>query len=92
MRFLKIACASLLGAFPMIADACDTALVLTIDVSNSIDTGEYRLQTDGLADALRDLVTRRMSSGESSLRVVFSTGALDHVMAALEARMSGARR
>ena len=29
-----------------------------------------------LADALRDLVTRRMSSGESSLRVVFSTGAM----------------
>ena len=34
--------------------ACDTALVLTIDVSNSIDTAEYRLQTDGLADALQD--------------------------------------
>ena len=39
---------------PTISNACDTALVLTIDVSNSIDTAEYRLQTVGLADALRD--------------------------------------
>ena len=29
-----------------------------------------------LADATRDLVTRRMATGESSLRVVFSTGCL----------------
>lgn len=34
--------------------ACDTALVLAIDVSNSVDEGEYRLQVDGLADALLD--------------------------------------
>ena len=34
--------------------ACDTALLLTIDVSNSIDVGEYRLQTDGMADAVLD--------------------------------------
>lgn len=36
------------------ADACDTALILTIDVSNSVDTAEFRLQTDGLTAALRD--------------------------------------
>lgn len=35
------------------AFACDTALLLAIDVSHSIDTAEYKLQTDGLADALR---------------------------------------
>jgi Ca-activated chloride channel family protein len=34
--------------------ACETALVLAIDVSNSVDEGEYRLQVDGLADALND--------------------------------------
>lgn len=33
---------------------CDTALLLAIDVSNSVDDAEYRLQTEGLADALRD--------------------------------------
>jgi Ca-activated chloride channel family protein len=37
-----------------VARACEVALVLAIDVSNSVDSGEYRLQVDGLADALRD--------------------------------------
>ncbi|WP_108853394.1 DUF1194 domain-containing protein [Albidovulum aquaemixtae] len=36
------------------ARTCDVALLLTIDVSGSIDRGEYRLQVDGLADALLD--------------------------------------
>jgi Ca-activated chloride channel family protein len=36
------------------AAACQTALILAIDVSNSVDEGEYRLQVDGLADALLD--------------------------------------
>ncbi len=54
MRFCKLAITLLIGALPYSAGACDTALVLTIDVSNSIDAGEYRLQTDGLADALGD--------------------------------------
>lgn len=34
--------------------ACDVALLLAIDVSNSIDSGEYRIQADGLADAFLD--------------------------------------
>ena len=34
--------------------ACRTALVLAMDVSQSVDAGEYRLQIDGLAAALRD--------------------------------------
>lgn len=34
--------------------ACETALVLSIDVSGSIDAGEYRLQAEGLALALSD--------------------------------------
>lgn len=36
------------------AHACKTALVLAMDVSQSVDAGEYRLQIDGLAAALRD--------------------------------------
>ncbi len=39
---------------PVPASACETALLLTMDVSNSVDPGEYRLQFDGLADALQD--------------------------------------
>jgi Ca-activated chloride channel homolog len=34
--------------------ACETALLLSIDVSGSIDGGDYRLQTEGLAYALSD--------------------------------------
>ncbi len=40
--------------FGLPAQACNTALVLAIDVSNSVDGREYRLQVDGLADALAD--------------------------------------
>lgn len=36
------------------ADGCEIALLLAIDVSGSIDRGEYRLQTEGLAAALDD--------------------------------------
>ena len=36
------------------AQACQTALILSMDVSQSVDPGEYRLQIDGLAAALRD--------------------------------------
>ena len=34
--------------------ACDLALVLAVDVSGSVDAKEYRVQMDGLAEALRD--------------------------------------
>lgn len=36
------------------AFGCETALLLSIDVSGSIDAGDYRLQTGGLAFALSD--------------------------------------
>lgn len=36
------------------ARACDIALVLAMDVSGSVDHHEYRLQAEGLAQALRD--------------------------------------
>ena len=39
---------------PATALACEVALVLAIDVSGSIDAGEYRTQATGTADALRD--------------------------------------
>lgn len=36
------------------ARACDLALILAVDVSGSVDTTEYRIQMQGLAEALRD--------------------------------------
>ena len=55
--------------------ACDTALILTIDVSNSIDPAEYKLQTDGLADALRNPeIVEAMVRQEATLAVVQWSG------------------
>ena len=60
---------------PVAGAACDTALVLTIDVSNSIDTAEYRLQTDGLADALQDPeIVDAMVTGQATIAVVQWSG------------------
>ena len=57
---------------------CDTALLLAIDVSNSVDDAEYRLQIDGLADALRDPeVTRALVEGQVALAVVQWSGPED---------------
>ncbi|WP_353472370.1 DUF1194 domain-containing protein [Salipiger sp. H15] len=36
------------------ARACETALLLAMDVSNSVDPAEYAIQAEGLALALRD--------------------------------------
>ena len=41
-------------ALPLPASACGTALVLAVDVSGSIDAGEYALQIEGLASALEE--------------------------------------
>ncbi|MDJ0823695.1 MAG: DUF1194 domain-containing protein [Paracoccaceae bacterium] len=43
-----------LALMPVSASACQTALLLAMDVSNSVDPGEYRLQVEGLEAALRD--------------------------------------
>ena len=60
-------------AFP--ATACDTALLLAIDVSNSIDAGEYRIQQEGLADALMDPDVREaLVRGNVALSVVQWSG------------------
>ena len=62
-----------LSALP--ARACDTALVLAIDVSSSIDIGEYRIQVDGLAQALRDPeVVDALVLGETAVTVVQWSG------------------
>ncbi|KQI73241.1 hypothetical protein AN191_04990 [Loktanella sp. 5RATIMAR09] len=72
---LRFVFASLISTLPVTAQACETALILTMDVSNSIDSAEYRLQTDGLADALRDPeIVEIMVAGENYLTVVQWSG------------------
>lgn len=57
------------------AQACQTALVLAMDVSNSVDPGEYRLQTRGLSAALRDpTIAEILVRGQSALAVVQWSG------------------
>lgn len=54
---------------------CTTALILAIDVSNSIDIGEYRIQTDGLADALLDPeISDALVAGQVALAVIQWSG------------------
>lgn len=54
---------------------CDTALMLTIDVSNSIDPSEYKLQTDGMADAVLDAeVSEAMINGQIAVAVMQWSG------------------
>ena len=65
----------LLVWIPITARACDPALLLTIDVSNSVDPSEYRLQRDGLADALRDPeVIEAMVQNQAAVMVIQWSG------------------
>jgi Ca-activated chloride channel family protein len=67
----------LASAFPMsgAAVACETALVLAIDISGSIDAGEYALQIQGLAAALDDAAVREeLLRGQVALAVVQWSG------------------
>ena len=77
-RLLPLLRATVLGLLTALgtqAGACTTALVLAIDVSNSIDPGEYRIQTDGLADALLDNEVREaLVRGSVALSVVQWSG------------------
>mgnify|MGYP005849448535 CR=1 FL=1 len=71
---LRAALIVLLAAAPA-ARACEAALVFAMDVSGSVDAGEYRLQLDGLADALADpAILEAVLSAEAALAVVQWSG------------------
>ncbi|MBO9475628.1 DUF1194 domain-containing protein [Shimia sp. R10_1] len=74
MRFLNVIAAGLL-CFPASAKACELALLLTVDVSGSIDAEEYRVQMDGLAAALRDgIVVEALVAQEAAVALMQWTG------------------
>lgn len=57
------------------ARACQTALLLAIDVSQSIDAAEYRYQTEGLAEALYDPeIAEALVRGRMALAVMQWSG------------------
>ncbi|WP_336247087.1 DUF1194 domain-containing protein [Octadecabacter dasysiphoniae] len=57
-------------ASPASAQNCRQALALGLDVSGSVDRREYRLQLDGLADALGhpDVVDALLSQMDAPVR------------------------
>ena len=68
MRALVLALAL---SLPNAASACEAALVLAMDVSGSVDRGEWLLQAEGLAAALRDReVSEVLVQGQIALSVV----------------------
>ena len=68
-------------ALALPARACDIALVLAMDVSGSVDPVEYRLQTDGLAFAMRDpAVTEAMVDRRVAIAVTQWSGARDQTI------------
>lgn len=72
-RLAALTLALCLSALP--ARACDVALLFAIDVSGSVDRGEYRLQMDGLSLALRDpTIADVLEAGQVALKVVQWSG------------------
>jgi Ca-activated chloride channel family protein len=58
-------------SLPVPAAACEAALVLAMDVSGSVDAGEWLLQAEGLSAALRDReVAEVLVQGQIALSVV----------------------
>jgi Ca-activated chloride channel homolog len=61
--------------------ACETALLLAIDVSGSIDGGDYRLQIDGLVAAVQDPeVAEALVKGQVALAVMQWSGTSEQAL------------
>lgn len=76
---LRLALLACLITHPALA--CETALLLSIDVSGSIDAGDYRLQTEGLASALSDPeVTEALISDQVAVAVVQWSGVAEQAL------------
>lgn len=70
-----LALAVLALSLPARTMACDLALALAVDVSGSVDPYEYRLQMQGLADALRDgAVSEALVRAEAAVTLIQWTG------------------
>lgn len=72
MRVLALVLSLLSGP----VSACELALLFAVDVSGSVDPGEYRVQMSGLAEALRtDDVAEAVVGSQAALALVQWTGA-----------------
>ena len=67
--------AAFAACLPAQASACDLALALAVDISGSVDPGEYKIQMQGLANALRDgLVSEALVKAQAAVMLVQWTG------------------
>ncbi|MBQ2261039.1 MAG: DUF1194 domain-containing protein [Loktanella sp.] len=86
----KTIIAGWLAMAPAMAMACETALLLAIDVSNSVDGAEYRLQADGLADALQDpQIVETMVRDQVAVAVVQWSGVDQQALSISWTRITG---
>jgi Ca-activated chloride channel family protein len=89
LRPLALALGLCVAALP--ARACQTALLLAIDVSQSIDAAEYRFQTEGLAEALADpQIAEALVRGRMALAVMQWSGLESQQMSIPWTRMHSA--
>jgi Ca-activated chloride channel family protein len=64
-----------MGMQPLPALSCQTALLLAVDVSNSVDGREYMIQSRGIAAALRDpVIAETLVQGQSAIAVLQWSG------------------
>ncbi len=80
MRSVLVILLALLFARPVVA--CETVLLLAVDVSGSISLEEYSLQMDGLADALEDpRIITALVDGQDRLALVQWSGGRHQILA-----------
>lgn len=78
--------AILLGFLAKPVLACELALVLSMDVSNSIDRGEYAYQVNGLADALLDVDVMNVLTRDQVALMVVQWSSADEQVASISWR------
>lgn len=75
MVFFRVLSFAFFFGFPVGGRACDLALVLAVDVSGSVDSEEYRIQMDGLAEGLRDgVVAEALVRGKAQVMLIQWSG------------------
>jgi hypothetical protein len=65
-------CLSTFSAIAQEGPPVDTALIVSVDISNSVDDARYRLQMEGIAKALEDPGVIEAITGGSSGGILFS--------------------
>ena len=76
---MRLFLASLLSALALPAWGCRLALVLAVDISNSVEGKEYALQVEGIAEALADPeVTAGLVRAQAMVTVLFWSGPQSH--------------